>query len=86
MQLNISKAICYLEEERDSASSTFSRTEVILRILIGLDFKGLFTTRAAFLLPFSLWSKEKRHITLSPGIPAQSVLQILQQRPPPPFS
>jgi len=51
-----------------------------------LDFKGLFPTRAAFLLPFSPLSKEKGSFTLSPGIPAQSLLQILQQRPPPPSS
>lgn len=61
----------------------FFQTEVILQILIGLDFKGLFHTRAAFLLLFSLLSKEKRSITLSPEIPAHSLLQILQQRPPP---
>lgn len=60
----------------------FFQTEVILQILIGLDFKGLFHTRAAFLLPFSLLSKEKRSITLSLEIPAHSLLQIVQQRPP----
>lgn len=45
MQLSMSKAICCLKEERESAPSTFSRTEVILQIVIGLYFKGLFPER-----------------------------------------
>lgn len=49
MQLSMSKAICCLKEERESAPSTFSRTEVILQIVIALDFKDLFPGRTFFL-------------------------------------
>lgn len=70
-----------------------NRTGVNVQILIGFDFRDLFLERAfSICMIIAILSVEQRkknttqHLTLSPSIPVQFILQTIQQIPSPPSS